>query len=242
MFLKNTRVLVTGGTRGIGLALAEAYGAAGARVAVCGREHSALRRVAEAHPDWAVFPADVSTHEGRRALVERALSQGPLDTLVNNAGVQRLVDFRANVDLAGLTEEIETNLVATIHLTTLLLPTLLERSRAAVVNVTSGLALVPKKSAPVYCATKAGVRAFTRALRYQLRGTNVRVIELLPPLVDTEMTRGRGTNKASPRAVAEEAMAGITTGSDEIRAGKTKLLFAVHRLSPALAARILRDS
>lgn len=108
--------------------------------------------------------------------------------------------------------------------------------------MTSALALVPKRSAPVYCATKAALRSFTRSLRCQLAGTPVRVVEVLPPLVDTAMTAGRGRGKLAPDVVARAIVRSLEGGGDEVRIGKTKWLFAAHRLSPALAGRLMRDA
>jgi short-subunit dehydrogenase involved in D-alanine esterification of teichoic acids len=99
---------------------------------------------------------------------------------------------------------------------------------------------VPKQSAPVYCATKAALRSFGQALRYQLEGTSVEVFEIVPSLVDTAMTAGRGKGKLSPEALAEEALRGLAAGRHEIRIEKTRLLFALHRLLPSVAARLVR--
>ncbi|MEM6990093.1 MAG: SDR family NAD(P)-dependent oxidoreductase, partial [Myxococcota bacterium] len=120
------------------------------------------------------------------------------------------------------------------------LPELIARPRAALVQVTSGLALSPKASAPVYCATKSGLRAFTRALRWQLARTNVCVLEVLPPLVDTAMTRGRGRGKMSPEDVAAEIVAALRRGDTEAYLGKSKLLRWLSWIAPHLAAAITR--
>jgi short-subunit dehydrogenase involved in D-alanine esterification of teichoic acids len=112
---------------------------------------------------------------------------------------------------------------------------------AAIVNVTSALAMVPKKSAPIYCATKAAMHNFTKALRYQLENTPVRVFEIIPALVETEMTKGRGKRKITPEALAAEALRGIESDRYEIRIDKTKILFALHRLLPSVAERIIKN-
>jgi len=98
-----------------------------------------------------------------------------------------------------------------------------------------------KLSAPVYCATKAGLHLYTRALRYQLEGSTVKVFEIIPALVDTDMTRGRGKGKITPGALAVEALRGIEADKYEIRIGKTKLLFALQRLLPSVADKIIRN-
>jgi uncharacterized oxidoreductase len=106
------------------------------------------------------------------------------------------------------------------------------------------LALVPKRSAPVYCATKAGVRTFTRALRYQCEDARllVHVTDVVMTLVDTDMTRGRGRGKISAADAAAAVIAGIRRGAAEVFVGKTKILPVLMRFSPALGYRILRDS
>jgi short-subunit dehydrogenase involved in D-alanine esterification of teichoic acids len=237
MQLIDKTVLLTGGSQGIGLETARVLAASGARVMVCSRSRHSLPTTVE------FLPCDLSDAAARQALPEqvRARTAG-IDVLINNAGQQLLVDFRGPVAWERVRSELELNLVAALHLTALFLPGMLRRPEAALVNVTSGLALVPKRSAPSYCAAKAALRSFSQALRYQLEGTSVRVVEALPPLVDTEMTRGRGKNKLSAAAVAEQLVAGLQSGRSEIRIGKTRALFALHRVSPALAARLLRDA
>lgn len=124
-----------------------------------------------------------------------------------------------------------------------MLPILARQPEAAIVNITTGLALAPKKSSPVYCATKAGLRSFTRALRYQVEefAPHVQVQEVLPPLVDTRMTKGRGSGKLSPEAVAETLVSAIERGTEECYVGKSRLLRLVMRVVPSVAYRILRS-
>lgn len=109
-------------------------------------------------------------------------------------------------------------------------------------DISSGLALVSKRSAPVYCATKAAVHAFSTSLRYQTErdAPNVSVFEAILPIVDTEMTRGRGNRKTSPDRVATEIARGIAADRGEIRVGLVKVLVPLHRTAPSLAARIMR--
>jgi uncharacterized oxidoreductase len=161
--------------------------------------------------------------------------------LINNAGLQQLLDFReGGVTAEAIEREIATNLTAPIELTRLLLPALRERPEAMILNITSGLAVVPKASAPIYCATKAALRSFSKSLRWQLEGTSVRVVEALPPLVDTAMTTGRGTNKLTATECARLILRGVSRGHREIPVGQTRLLMALSRLSPALAEGVMR--
>lgn len=100
-------------------------------------------------------------------------------------------------------EEVNINLLAQLKLTDRLLPILMSHPGAAIVNITSALALVPKRSAPIYFATKAAMHNFTKALRYQLEDTPVKVFEIIPALVDTEMTKVRGKDKITPETLRQ---------------------------------------
>ena len=145
--------------------------------------------------------------------------------------------------LQNLAQELAVNLEAPVALTAALLPVLASQPQAAVVNITTGLALAPKKSAPVYCAAKAGLHNFTRALRYQTEAAapHIRVQEIVPPLVDTRMTAGRGSGKLSPEAVADAVVRAIESGRAETCIGKIRLLKWLLRLAPSAAYRILRN-
>jgi short-subunit dehydrogenase involved in D-alanine esterification of teichoic acids len=237
------RVLVTGATGGIGGALALALRTAGAVVVVHGRDARRLGALADA--GFETVAAELDEPGAAVALVAQVLAGGPLDVLVNNAAVQVLMDFRGDDvegQLASLDRELAVNLRAPIHLTRLFLPTLLARPAAAVVNISSGLALVPKQSSPVYCATKAALHSFSRSLRWQLDGTSVRVFEALPPVVDTEMTRGRGTGKISPERCAAEILRGLQRDQATHFVGRSAWLAAMARLAPDFAERIMRRS
>jgi uncharacterized oxidoreductase len=121
------------------------------------------------------------------------------------------------------------------------LPVLLRNENSAIVNVSSGLAISPKKSAPVYCATKAAIHNFTKAFRYQMEGTNVKVFEILPPIVETPMTEGRGKNKISSEELVNEFMNDFKKNKEESYIGKSKLLKFINRISPKLSDRILKN-
>jgi uncharacterized oxidoreductase len=249
MALSGRTALVTGGTSGIGLALTRRLLEEDvAQVVVVGRDAAKLAAIAADLGERVVpLRADLSdTGDVDRLLAELPTRAPDLSLLVNNAGTQLLTDFSREDPqglLPALRAEISVNFTGVIALSVGLLPLLAGRPSAAVLNVTSGLALAPKRSAPVYCATKAGVRSFTRALRYQCEDTlpHVRVIEALPPLVDTDMTRGRGSSKISPERCAAEIVAGLAAGRKEIYVGRSRLLRTVMRSSPALGHRIMRN-
>ncbi|MFD4672582.1 SDR family oxidoreductase [Lentzea sp. NPDC058450] len=249
MNLHDTTALVTGATRGIGRHLTRHLIAHGARVVAVGRDQDLLDELAAEHGEVHPWQVDLADPAAVDAFVTEVAQRHPgLSVVVNNAGVQTLTDFLGDDDPEALRpvlrREIAINFDAVVALSTGLLPHLRRHPEAAVVNITSGLALAPKRSAPVYCATKAAVRTFSRALRYQCQDAapHVRVIDAVMPLVDTEMTRGRGRDKISPDQAARAVVDGIVAGTDEIHVGRTRLLPPLLRLSPALAHRVLRDS
>ncbi|MVZ97733.1 SDR family NAD(P)-dependent oxidoreductase [Sphingorhabdus sp. IMCC26285] len=229
--------LVTGGTDGIGLEIARQMRRKGANIIVCGRREDLLASARD--EGFEAIRADLSNAEGCQALVQ-ALLQRPLDILVNNAGMSGNFAPDDPLDLALTDRALFLNLNAPMHLIGQLLPGLLARSEAAIVNVTSGLAIAPRAGGPVYCASKAGLRSFTQALRHNLRHSKVHVIEALPPVVDTAMTRGRiGGSKMSAKECAAQIVDAIESNSNEANVGMVKLLKMVYSISPALARRVM---
>ena len=229
-------VLITGGAKGIGLALAKKFHAAGNAVTIVGRDQAALDAAAATLPGLKTIRADITTPDGRDAIAANAAATS---VLVNNAGVQLSGEF-ASFTEEQIDREVETNLLAPMHLVHIFLPALQQRDEAAVINITSVLALVPKESSPVYCATKAAFRSFTRALRWQLEGTGVRVFEVLPPVVDTAMTAGRGKGKIAPDVVADTVWPAYLADQPEILVGKARAAAMLLRLAPRLAEKIVR--
>lgn len=237
MEIRNKTALITGGSDGIGLEIARLMHAKGTTVIVCGRREEPLA-AARAEGLEAIC-ADLSTADGCAQLVN-VLGDRPLDILVNNAGTSGNFGPGEPLDLALTDRAIFLNLNAPMHLIGILLPRLLTRPEAMIVNVTSGLAIAPRAGGPVYCASKAGLRSFTQSLRYNLRDTKVRVLEALPPVVDTAMTRGRvNGRKMSAADCAAEIVDAIEANADEANVGMVKLLRLVYSLSPALARRIM---
>lgn len=237
-------VLVTGGNSGIGKAFVEHFVAAGAKVIACGRNEATLQALKTVHPGVEAKRCDIASHPERHALVEWVSQQcGRLDVLVNNAGVMEQVDvLSANVDDAAITREIAINLTAPIMLTRQSLSLLKRGTQPLILMVTSGYALLPARRAPTYSATKAGLRAFTQALRYQLENTGIRVVEVLPPLVDTPVTAAIQKPKMSPEAVVEATLQAIARGQDEVLIGQVRLLPLLMRIAPRYAARLVAES
>lgn len=191
MNLSGNIVLITGGSSGIGCALAEAFLAAGSQVIVCARSAERLLDARTRHPSLHTRVCDVSDEESRENMVDWATDRFPgLNILVNNAGIQRDVDFTHGIDdFQNGENEIRTNLEAAIVLCGRFMPTLAKNRPAAIVNVnvSSGLGFVPSARMPVYSASKAGLHAYSMAIRKQLSPIGIEVFEIVPPAVDTEL-------------------------------------------------------
>ena len=200
MDMTGNTILITGGGSGIGRGLAEAFHAVGNQVIVAGRRPGPLAEVVAANPGMTSVVLDVADTAAIRAFAERVAYDHPgLNVLVNNAGIMKVEDPLANpFDLSDCEATITANLLGPIRLTAALLPQLRRQPAAAVVNVTSGLAFVPRADTPTYSATKAAMHSYTQSLRFLLRATPVQVIELAPPLVATDLTPGQRSN---PRAM-----------------------------------------
>lgn len=244
MNLSQNTVFITGGGSGIGLALAKAFLNFQNTVIVCGRNAEKLESVKKQYPPIHTISCDVSNIDGVQQALEKINSEfSGLNILVNNAGIQYRYDFLSEEN-AGvkIDEEIDINFRAIVHLTKIFLPVLMKAPEAAIINVSSFLGIVPKKSAPVYCATKAALHAFSKSLRYQLEKTPVKVFEILTPLVDTNMTKGRedDMSKMSPEVLAKEVLANVEKDNYEIRPGRSKMVLLFNRVFPSIAENIAK--
>ena len=227
MRLAGNTALITGGATGIGLALAEGFLAAGSEVVICGRRESRLLEAQRRRPGLHARTCDVANPADCKALAQWAAEKfKSLNLFVNNAGIQRDIDFTRGADefLSGQSE-IRINLQAPILLSGLFVPQLIGKPQAAIVNVTSGLGFAPAARMPVYSATKAAMHAFSMALRHQLKRVGIRVIEIVPPAVDTELNPEGRAQRGNFRAGLDAgtfvaaAMKELARGADEIGYG-----------------------
>jgi uncharacterized oxidoreductase len=216
MELAGHSVLVTGGASGIGSAIAARFLQAGSDVLICGRRADKLREAQAKHPKLRTHVCDVEDPEQRVALYEWAVRESPaLDVLVNNAGVQRRIQLATLPEWAHIHHEIAINFEAHVHLAVLFIPHLREQKRPAIINVSSGLAFAPLADVPIYCATKAAMHSFTQSLRHQLRETPIKVVELIPPAVDTDLGGpGLHTWGVPLEEFADAAFAGLRSDDD----------------------------
>ena len=206
MNIKGNTILITGGATGIGFALADAFLKAGNTVIICGRRQGKLDAARNKLHGVQTYTCDVTKKADRQALYRFTEEKYPgLNILINNAGVQGMADLKKG--LQGLPQdvnEIGTNLVAPIHLAAQYTPSFMKKDSAAIINVTSGLGFVPIASMALYCATKAALHSFTVSQRYQLKNTSIKVFEIIPPMVATELG---GQDAATARGLAPAALA-----------------------------------
>lgn len=244
MQLKGVKVLVTGGTSGIGLKAVEALLNEGAKVIVVARDEGKLAELKKNTSVLEAYSCDLANPDALIQWSQTLLRDHPdIQILINNAGIQNNIWFDDEASTPeSIQHEISTNLISPLLLIRLLLPELKKQSEAIIMNVTTGLALVPKTRSAVYCGAKGGLRTFTQGLRNQLEGTSVRIIEVLPPVVETPMTEGRGKRKMSPDEVAKQMVNAIKGKHQDVYVGKTKLLFWLARISPLIARNMMKNN
>ena len=237
MELHDRRILITGGTSGIGLELAKLL-ATDNHVVVAGRHIAKHQREVAAGSRLHAVMLDVTSEvDSRAALAETVDHLGGLDILVNSAGILRR-GARSDAIAAAVEAEVAVNLVGSMRMTRLALPSLERAGDGAVVFLSSALALTAAPGLASYAATKAGVHSFARSLRAELAG-QVRVFDVLPPFVDTALAAGFAGPKLSPDAVAAGIVDGLMQDRLEIRIGRASALSWMARLWPAAADRII---
>jgi uncharacterized oxidoreductase len=225
-------VLITGGATGIGLALAGSFLERGNEVIVCSRTEENLKKAKELFPRLHTIRCDVSKEQERKELHDWVISRFPkTNVLVNNAGIQRMLDMRkGTTDLLAYLQtdggdEIDINFKAYVYLAAHFIPDLMKRDESAIMNVSSGLGFVPIASMPVYCATKAAVHSFSVSLRHQLKAGPIKVFEIIPPVVNTDLDKGAREGRGQtdrgipPEEVARATLEGMEKDDFEIGVG-----------------------
>lgn len=199
MNIGGNTILITGGGKGIGRGLAEAFYKEGNQVIVAGRNKKALDETISANPGMKALELDVTDRTAIVRFGARIKAEFPeLNVVVLNAGIMRTEAVQKG-EITEAEEIVTTNLLGPIRMTAALLPLLLPKKQAAIITVSSGLAFVPLAVTPTYCATKAAIHSYTQSLRYQLQHTGVEVLEIIPPYVQTELL-GPG-QKTDPNAM-----------------------------------------
>ncbi len=235
MELKGKKALVTGGGSGIGLAISNALAQHGVKVIICGRNLNKLEKAKQENANLEIEQCDVTNTDQIKNLVDTINNKyDGIDILINNAGIFEEVNYKGAIDsFAGQEREIDIDFTGPIRMIHYFLHMLKSKSESAVVNVSSGLAFVPLALAPVYCATKAGLHSWTRSFRHQMDKTSVKVFELMPPLVETEMVgKFKDQKMMKPEKLAQDFIKGVQNNKFEITPGQSSQLRMMSRFAP----------
>lgn len=248
MNISNNTIFITGGAAGIGLGLAKDLLQLGNQVIIGGRNAEKLAEAKVRFPKMETILCDVANDASLLECAELLNTKYPaLNIFINNAGIMNSFDYsKGNFSNQNIDSEVFTNLIAPMKLSRLLLPILSQNKNSAIMNVTSGLAYLPMPSVPIYSATKAALHSFSISLRVQLKSLGIEVFEIIPPVVDTNMSQkltGEGKvakgKKMSVEKCVEAIIKGLKRNRYEIRIGDNKLLYWVSRLIPSVAQNIL---
>jgi uncharacterized oxidoreductase len=226
MKLTGNTIFITGGGSGIGRGLAEALHKLGNQVIISGRRKGHLADTVKANPGMQSIELDVADPASIATVAKKLIGDYPkLNVLINNAGIMKMDDAGGHIDENAMVSIITTNLMGPIRLTSALIDHLKKQSSSTVINVTSGLAFVPLAMTSVYCATKAAIHSYTLSQRYLLKGSSVRVLELAPPWVKTELMGANDDPRQMPlQEFIDETMKVLGTDSDEILVERVKIL------------------
>lgn len=241
MNITNKTVLITGGGSGIGFAIAKTLSEKNNTVIITGRSEARLKEAAAKLNNVSYFVADVTKEEDVNKLVSYLAEKHPtLNVLINNAGQAFMYELNEKPAYENAAAEINTNYLSIIRLTDKLLPALKTQAQAAIVNVTSVVAIAPSHDIPTYSASKAALHSYTQALRFALANTSVKVFEIYPPLVNTEFSAEiGGENGIPPQQVADEFMQGIEADNFDIRVGFSAQFWDAHLKDPDGAFKML---
>ena len=241
MELTKNIILITGGTSGFGYEFTNRLLALGNTVIITGRDQGKLDLTKKKLPGVHTFQSDVSDPEAIKQLYKNVTTQFPeLNILINNAGEMRKIDLQdESIDLDNIVREIDINLSGPIRMVQAFLPHLKTKSNAAIVNVTSGLALIPFPLTPVYGATKSGLRFYTKSLRVQLKNTGIKVFELIAPGSSTPLhDKFSGdvddSRLMDPVKLIDVAIKGLQSDKFEIYPGLAKVMNIMSRIAPSV--------
>ena len=226
MKLTGNTIFITGGGSGIGRGLAEALHKRGNHVIISGRRKDRLAETTRANPGMQSVELNVEDPASIAAVAKKLIAEYPkLNVLINNAGIMQIDDASGMLDEAVLLSTITTNLLGPIRMTSALIEHLKKQDAATVINVSSVLGFVPLAMSAVYCSTKAAMHSYTQSMRYKLRGSSVRVLELIPPWVQTDLLGSNNEPRAMPLAqFIEETITVLGTDAEEVLVEQAKTI------------------
>lgn len=218
MNMTGNTIFITGGTSGIGRALAEALHQRGNKVIIAGRRRALLDAVASANPGIDTIELDIGDAKQIRTMAQQLIAKYPaLNVVINNAGIMPFDDAGGPLDDAQAVRLIETNLLGPVRVSAAFVEHLKTQPQAWIVNNSSVLAYVPLAATALYSATKAAIHSYSMSQRFVLRDTNVRVLEIAPPWVDTDLIHKSGDPRAMPLdAFIAEVMEKLPDATTEV--------------------------
>jgi len=245
MNTQNKKILITGGGTGIGFSIAKAFSGKGNQLILVGRREDKLKEAAAKLSNASYVVADVTNQKDVANITQYVKNNGGLDILVNNAGSANPYPLDAT---SGIYErakfEMELNYLSVLHLTEQLLPVLRESKEAAIINVESIVSYAPNSALATYSATKAALHSYSQSLRLVLEKSNpqIKVFEVFPPFVDTDLTKNYETDKLSPDEVAQDVLNALAKEEYAVRNGKTKDLYKLFHHAPEEALKALNPA
>ena len=218
MKLTQNTIFITGGTSGIGRSIAEQFHKQGNQVIISGRRKALLDEVTRANPGMRGIELDIQNPEQIKSVAKQLTQDFPnLNVVFNNAGIMPFDNAAGEQDEDSMMATVATNFLGPIRLTSALLPHLKQQKDAVVIHNSSVLAFLPLATNAVYSATKAAIHSYALSQRFTLRDSGVRVIEISPPWVDTDLIHKSGDPRAMPLAdFVSETMKGLASGRDEV--------------------------
>ena len=226
MKLTDNTVFITGGGSGIGRGLAEAFHKRGNQVIISGRRKGHLAETIKANPGMQSVELDVQDPASIASVASKLVRDYPkLNVLINNAGIMQADNAAGVIDEAVLVPTITTNLIGPIRMTSALIDHLKKQREGAVINVSSVLGFVPLAMTAVYSSTKAAIHSYSLSLRFKLKGTSVKVLEVAPPWVRTDLMNSNEAEQAMPLAeFIDETMAVLATDAEEVLVERARML------------------
>jgi uncharacterized oxidoreductase len=218
MNLKDNTIFITGGGSGIGRGLAEAFHKLGNKVIIAGRRRGHLDAVVAANPGMEALELDLADPASIDRTAKKLIREHPdLNVLINNAGIMQPDKAAGKIDDALLFATVNTNLIGSIRMTSALIEHLKTKQNAVVAYTGSVLGFVPLALTAVYSSTKAALHSYALSQRFMLRDTKVRVLEIVPPWVRTELMNSQEAEQAMPLdQFISEAIAVLGSDVNEI--------------------------